>query len=78
MDLENKILGLEEAPKEKPVVKANYLAEHCVWEVSKKECGKSIFTGVMVREMLDDNAKKIIMNGKKDLEYNGFRFKLVK
>lgn len=71
------ILGKMEEVEEKPVVKANYFASHNVWEVIADKT-KSRFNGVMVREMLDSNAKSLVMSGKKVVECNGFKFKLVK
>jgi hypothetical protein len=75
LDLESKILGLPEEKEEKPVTVANYLADNVVWEVSKDGCGKQKFNGVMVREMLDESSKALVMAGKKVVEYNGFKFK---
>lgn len=78
MDLEKKILG--EVEEKKADVKAlpDYLTAKYTWEVSNKECGKTIFSGLMVKEMLDTNLKSAIRGGKKEVEYNGFKFKLAK
>lgn len=47
-------------------------------ESGKKDCGTSEFDGVMVHEMLDAAGKKAVRSGTKELEYNGFKFKLVR
>lgn len=78
MDLEKKILGEVEEKKIEAKPVSNYLTAKHTWEISNKECGKSIFTGLMVKEMLDTNSKALIKGGKKEVEYNGFKFKLVK
>lgn len=78
MDLEKKILGEVEEKKAEPKTKANWLADNTIWEVTRKGCGKTIFNGLMVREMLDANTKTVVLDGKKEVEYNGFKFKLVK
>lgn len=78
MEIEQRILGIEEEKKPESRVKANYFADHCVWEVTSKASGKVRFNGVMVREMLDANSKALVMNGRKEVEYNGFKFKVVR
>lgn len=78
MDLEKKILGEVEEKKAEVKAVPDYLTAKYTWEISNKDCGKTIFNGLMVKEMLDTNSKAVVRSGKKDLEYNGFKFKLVK
>lgn len=76
--MEEKILGIEpKAEKEfKEAVKS--FEPTSSWTVSKKGCGSCMMSGRMVYEMLDFEAKKQIMSGKKEVKCGDMTFKLKK
>jgi hypothetical protein len=78
LTMEEKILGV--TPEEKKDVKmsANYFTTQNIWHVSKKGCGVSMMNGRMVHEMLDYDAKKQVLAGKKEVKCGEMTFKLKK
>ncbi len=75
-EIENKVLGKKEEVTAKSAVKPDYFAENYIWEVSKNGCGKSLFNGRMVYEMMDVSAKVKVKKGYKDITSGDFSFKL--
>lgn len=58
-----------------------YLSSNHIWEVEnkEKETGKSILSGAIVAQMLNVDLKnKVLKEGLKDIEYNGFTFKYLR
>lgn len=78
MRAEDKILGRQQKTEKAETAATDYFTRENVWKVEKKDCGTSEFDGVMVHEMLDAAGKKAVRSGTKELEYNGFKFKLVR
>lgn len=76
--MEEKILGIEpkEEKKAKEVVKS--FEPDVLWTVSKKGCGSCLMSGRMVYEMLDFDAKKQVLAGKKEVKCGEMTFKLKK
>ena len=76
--MEEKILGIEpkEEKKAKEFVKS--FEPDVLWTVSKKGCGTSLMNGRMVHEMLDLDAKKQVLAGKKEVICGDITFKLKK
>ena len=76
--MEEKILGVtpEEKKEEKKTVEC--FTTQNVWIVSKKGCGSSLMNGRMVATMLNCDAKKQFMSGKKELKIGDTTFKLKK
>ena len=76
VSIEDKILGVE--PEEEKVKKeANKSFDaNSLWTVSKKGCGTCVMNGRMVHEMLDFDAKREILAGKKEVKSGDFTFKL--
>lgn len=78
MKAEDKILGRSQKTEKAETAATGCFTRENVWKVEKKGCGVSEFDGVMVHEMLDAAGKKAIRSGTKELEYNGFKFRLVR
>ena len=78
LTMEEKILGVEpkEEKKAKEVVKS--FEPDVLWTVSKKGCGSCLMSGRMVYEMLDFDAKKQVLAGKKEVICGDITFKLKK
>lgn len=79
MRAEDKILG-RPVPKKQQETEAdvNYFAPEHIWKVEKDGCGVSEFNGRMAYEMMDAGGKRAVKSGAKELQNNGFKFKLVK
>ena len=77
-DIENKVMGVETEKEKKKAAAANYFAGDALWEVSKKGCGTSLFTGAMVFEMLKPEYKARVKKGETDFTCEDFSFKLKK
>lgn len=72
-EIEDKILGREKSSQTRPA-KKDYFTTHIVWFVSKKGCGKCIFNGQMVKEMMSVEAKQKARNGSKKIIDKEFIF----
>lgn len=62
-EMSKMILGREEEKKEEIKSNANWLADNVIWEVSKKGCGTSVFTGTMAAAAMSDEDKRRARNG---------------
>ena len=76
--MEEKILGVTPEEKKDVKVSANYFTTQNVWLVSKKGCGVSMMNGRMVGTMLNYDAKRQILAGKKELKIGDTTYKLKK
>ena len=76
--MEEKILGVtpEEKKEEKKTIEC-FTAQN-VWIVSKKGCGTTLMNGRMVATMLDYDARKHFLSGKKELKIGDTTYKLKK
>ncbi len=72
-EIEDKILGREKKEKT-PVAKKDVFATAIVWHVSKEGCGKTLFNGKTVYEMLSPEGKKKAQKGNKKIVEKGFVF----
>lgn len=77
-DVENKVLGKAAEENVKKAEKSDYFADSCIWQVSKNGCGKCLFSGRMVFEMMDKPAKDKVKSGAKEVKSGEFTFKLTK
>lgn len=78
MTLEDKILGRKRENMPSVKEKEDLFGSARIWEVDKEGCGKSVVNGRMAYEMMDRYAKNEVMGGKREIYFNGFKFKLVK
>lgn len=73
-DIEDKILGKDEKKSGSLRSSQNYFSSNVVWQVSRKDCGKSFVNGIMVYEMLSFEGKAKARKGKKKIIDKGFEF----
>ena len=76
--MEEKILGVEPVEETKKQEKAKLFDVNSVWIVSKKGCGSCLMNGRMVGTMLNYDAKRQILAGKKELKIGDTTYKLKK